>query len=540
MRQKLFITFTLFHFFTLTLLHAQDLQEMQYEEIPGANILLDRADRSLLIVESTIPKLMFESTRGIKPGSVKEEKPGVWYVYLEPGVQLISITAEGYLPVRDVRHNFQPRQAWQLKVTGDQPKGVGSIRIETDPSGANIILNNIPVPGTTPLTLQDQPTGTHSIRIDKDSYGSLEETVTIEKDKTVTQTFNLQKEYAGLKVTSDPSGAVVFLDGDRLGKTPLDRGDLTPGEGTLVVSMKDYETVTRQVRLVADHPKVENIDLFAQTGSVSITCDPTGAEIFLDGMSIGKYAGTSLKCDKLALGNHSTRAAMEGYEEAASNFTIEYNKITPIKLSLRGLPGAIYVMTTPEGADIALDGRPTGKKTGAKLENVTAGSHQIRLSLAEYGDIEKTVMIKPGKTETLSEKMSAKSKIKPSIENIRSGGEIRSPASAILLSLLFPGLGQFYNGEIKKGTIIGCVSAMSWGSFAYCALDKRQQDPAIAITGLAVGSLLSLYSMIDAKFSADRLNNEITREMKSGMTNPYIQFGIKSNGQWIAKYSVTF
>ena len=400
---------------TFTLLQGQQLQEMQYEEIPGGNIILDRADRSLLIVESAIPKLMFESTRGIKPGSVKEEKPGVWYVYLEPGVQLISISAEGYLPVRDVRHNFQPRQAWQLKVTGDQPKGVGSIRIETNPSGASIILNNIPVPGTTPLTLQDQPTGTHSIRIDKDSYGSLEETVTIEKDKTVTRTFTLQKEYAGLKVTSDPSGATVFLDGNQLGITPLERNDLSQGECNMIIVMDGYESNKQLIRLVYGQTKSYHADLVQQEGSVRLTTEPTGAEVFLDGKSYGIFDGEPIIINNLGIGEHIAEATLEYHDKDTEKFKVLYKKTNRVELKLIPQPGSLFVSTTPMGASIILDGVNSNKKSPAKIDSIIIGEHALILVLEGYRGLLKHIIIQPGRTVSIDEKLIDKYELSPEI-----------------------------------------------------------------------------------------------------------------------------
>ncbi|NQU06663.1 MAG: hypothetical protein HQ568_11265 [Calditrichaeota bacterium] len=53
---------------------------MEYEEQSAGHVILDDASKSLLIIETTISKPMFQSNRGIKPGAAKEEKPGMWYV----------------------------------------------------------------------------------------------------------------------------------------------------------------------------------------------------------------------------------------------------------------------------------------------------------------------------------------------------------------------------------------------------------------------------------------------------------------------------
>jgi len=422
------------------------LLQMQCEELPADNILIDREDRGLLIIESAVPKLKFiGSNRPIpaEPG-VKETMPGVWRVYLSVGTTLLTIQADGYVPIQDIRINLQPRQAKKLRVSGEQPKGTGGLSIETDPPGASVSFNNIPIPGKTPLTLSDQPAGPHSVRIEKEGFRTVEETAIVEKDKTVARRFILQRIYAGLKVASDPSGAQVYLDGDLLGTTPLERSDLKPGEATLVVSNGGFEANTQQIRLVADQTKAINVDLFPQTGSVSITVEPSGAEVWLDEQSLGKYQGTPLVRDKLELGRHSARASLDGYEDASATFNVEYNKTASVNLVLSPNPGALFVVTTPPGADIYLDDRSIGQKSPFKVENVAAGQHKLTLSMTGYGGVVKTITVHPGKTETVTELMTAT----PRIESGAAAGEqqrIRGPLTGMEF-VLIPG-GSFMMGS---------------------------------------------------------------------------------------------
>ncbi|MBC8205010.1 MAG: PEGA domain-containing protein, partial [FCB group bacterium] len=278
-----------------------------------------------------------------------------------------------------------------------------NIPIETNPPGASVAFNNIPLPNITPLTLEDQPAGKHSIRLEKEGYGTLEETITVEKDKTVTKRFTLQKEYAGIKVTSDPPDATVYLDGDRLGETPLERNDISPGAGTLSLELEGYESNTQQVRLVAGQTKIFHVDLFRQTGSVSITANPYGAEVFLDGERLGVYKGTAFKRDKLNLGMHTARAVLDGYDDALESFNVMYNKTSQIELRPKAQPGSLFIMSTPSGASIIINDRDTNKNTSAKIDGLSAGEHDLILLLQGYGDVRKTVTVSPGKTETVNE-----------------------------------------------------------------------------------------------------------------------------------------
>ncbi len=431
---------------------AAELGELQVTELPegGPAFIVREPTQAVLVVQTSVVPLSFESNMGI----IRVDNPsrGEYRLILNAGTNMVVFKNNDYQPLRE-RFYIPAKSAIVVKVEVKKAAlnegGRGSMTIATTPSAANVSLDGLPSPNLTPLTIEHQLVGVHSLHVAKTGYRDLDTTVRIERDQTTTVSLTLGKLIAALKVTSNPSGATVILDGDEIGATPLDRNDLTPGEGTLVVSLKGYETVTRQVRLASDTPKTESIDLFAQTGSVSITCDPTDATVFLDGASVGTFTGSPITREKLSLGRHTIRATLDGYEDANTTFNVEYNKATPVKLTLAPKPGAIYVMTTPEGADISLDGKPTGKKTGWKFENVASGSHQLRLSLTGYGDVEKSLTVRPGKTETISEAMSATPKFDPGNTGVFAKNAVKEQSLDPLSGMTFVSIpaGSFMMGS---------------------------------------------------------------------------------------------
>ncbi|NQU06666.1 MAG: PEGA domain-containing protein [Calditrichaeota bacterium] len=237
---------------TFTLLQAQQLQQMEFEELKADNVILDDASRSLLIVESTVPKLMFESTRGIKPGSVKEEKSGVWHVYLEPGVQLVTIMADGYLDIELGRHNYQPRRARKIRVKGEQPKGIGSLLIETEPPDCDIWINNYQLLNRSPVQLDNQPIGKTYIQIEKAGYVLICDTVIIEKDTLINKYFKLKRKLGTLFVNSIPDRADIYLNGQRKGQTPTIINDLPTGDYEIRLQKSGYDIQLGTVRVEQD------------------------------------------------------------------------------------------------------------------------------------------------------------------------------------------------------------------------------------------------------------------------------------------------
>lgn len=83
----------------------------------------------------------------------------------------------------------------------------------------------------------------------------------------------------------------------------------------------------------------------------------------------------------------------------------------------------------------------------------------------------------------------------------------RNPGIATLMSLVFPGGGQFYNAQSKKG-----IGFFLWGIASDAALvysSFQNDDNSGTITGIAAVSALAcwIYGMYDANSTAKKINN---------------------------------
>lgn len=96
---------------------------------------------------------------------------------------------------------------------------------------------------------------------------------------------------------------------------------------------------------------------------------------------------------------------------------------------------------------------------------------------------------------------------------------IKRPYLALFLSFLFPGLGQIYNGQFKKGFIISGLfiavymlmskpySIMKQSGFDN--LETIDSNTMIIVFGYSIAILfLTGVSMYDAKLTADKINKE--------------------------------
>ncbi len=252
--------------------------------------------------------------------------------------------------------------------------------------------------------------------------------------------------YGSLQVESSPTGACVFLDGDEIGVTPLSKDDIRTGESTLLLQMNGYSDNVQQVTISETHPARVNVVLSPMTGGLTIYTEPEGAWVTFDGISIGEVEEGGRILEKLLVGDHTIRAELDHYYPKEETVVVDFNVNKPITIKLDPKPGAIFVSSTPPGADIILDGKSTGFTTPRKIEDVECGDHKLQLRLDGFHRIETMVKVQPEKTETLTETLEKERQVRKQQDGVIASEAKQSGPLPGMIFVEIPG-GSFMMGS---------------------------------------------------------------------------------------------
>ena len=101
---------------------------------------------------------------------------------------------------------------------------LGAIRVASKPPGATVYFDGRRQEGETPSVLNSLETGQHTIRLELSNAQPFEKEVTIAAGEVAD--LGVVSFLGGIKVASKPSGAEVYINGDKKGVTPLTLPDL--------------------------------------------------------------------------------------------------------------------------------------------------------------------------------------------------------------------------------------------------------------------------------------------------------------------------
>ncbi|MDP8241069.1 MAG: PEGA domain-containing protein, partial [Candidatus Hatepunaea meridiana] len=378
---------------------ATDLREMQLEEVPTItvpDVEFEYQKQGLLIVESPIPGLKFKSTNPLRKGWIyqKDDEPGIWYVKVSAGTNIIDISTDGFLPLLNIRHNFKVREAWKIKVTAKTPE-VNELPVKflVEPSGASLRIDGktYDLSGNVKLSFGD-----HDVEITKSGFVTLKERITVDQDH-IFFSYTLEKpKLCVVEISTDPSGAEVSIDGMKLnGTTPIS-DFYNSGRYPIKVTRDKYLTVDETITI--DQSKAKNsftYRLEPNTGTIIIASDPeVNMDIALNGKSVGK---TPITLKEQDVGSYEITGSHEYHTSSPVNFTLTRGETYRATLKAEENFAILTVNTTP-GASVYLNNQRLDKFKDLRLSPQIA---RLRAEKPKCKTVESTLILKRGARENV-------------------------------------------------------------------------------------------------------------------------------------------
>src|SRR6266480_4297125 len=261
--------------------------------------------------------------------------------------------------------------------------------IRTDPPGALVLLDDHAK--KSPATFNEMEPRKHKLRVMNPGYDPIETIVDLGSRKSVEPpVLHLARSKGALDVESDPPGAQFTLrseDGriSRAGVAPQKIADLPTGKYALTANREDWE--------LRDSVEVQRGETARKSfafvnGPVSITSEPQGAEILIDGMPRGR---TPLRIE-LPARPHELQAQLEGWPAEQQTLAVEGRHENTAHFVFAN--GSAKITSAPGGATVLANGRALGQ-TPLVIEGVRPGDVTYELQLAGYKPASVSGKVKP-------------------------------------------------------------------------------------------------------------------------------------------------
>src|SRR4029077_18159843 len=309
------------------------------------------------------------------------------FTHVPFGSHQITATLADYEPIKQdiqVGKGMAPQVRLQLKPIQE----IAALSIASEPAGAAILLDGKP-PQAPPNTFTDVPFGSHQITATLEDYEPIKQDIQVRKGMAPQVRLQLKpvQELAALSVTTDPAGAAILLDGKPPQAPPNTFTDVPFGSHQITATLEDYEPIKQDIQVRKGMAPQVRLQLkpVQELAALSVTTDPAGASILLDGKPPQVPPNTFTD---VPFGSHQITATLEDYEPIKQDIQVRKGMAPQVRLQLKPVQklAALSVTTDPAGASILLDGKPPQVPPNT-FTDVPFGSHQITATLEDYEPI---------------------------------------------------------------------------------------------------------------------------------------------------------
>jgi len=248
------------------------------------------------------------------------------------------------------RPGYQERIV-ELDVAGQTPQKIevqlltdsATLRVETEPAGATIMLNGVPR-GAAPVVIERIPDGDSEIEIRAEGYAVFKQDIRLAAGDDERLAVTLTPLPGTLKVVSIPEGARVYLNNQLRGETPFTMAEMTPGEYRVRVELTAYDPMARTVTIGRAADVVEEFRLVANCGELRVVTAPAGVSVIIDGKLRGETVARSGASDQIsepltiplvAAGQREVAFSRPGYFEQRTTIEIERDEIATLDATLK-------------------------------------------------------------------------------------------------------------------------------------------------------------------------------------------------------------
>jgi serine/threonine protein kinase len=288
------------------------------------------------------------------------------------------------------------------------------LRTTSEPPGATVLVEGVEQ-GETPMTLTDLiPGELYKISFEKDGYRNMSRQITVSESPEPMSVELRKKGGDGiLKVTTFPTNASVFLDGEEVGKSPVTIDNLQrSGEYDVSAELPGRDTVEETVEWEGDK-RVQRLSLeFSDDDAESEERPRTRPRPSTSTASRSRPSKT--RESKPNSKNESAKLDLWGDGESSDNSSKDEGSNNKeeksAKLDIWGddkseeqeSRGYLSVQVQRGWGKVFVNGRLVAKETPLVKHPVETGTHRVKVyypTLKRYSKVRR-VRVQPGKTST--------------------------------------------------------------------------------------------------------------------------------------------
>ncbi|MBR5147371.1 MAG: SUMF1/EgtB/PvdO family nonheme iron enzyme [Bacteroidales bacterium] len=247
----------------------------------------------------------------------------------------------------------------------------GYLNVTTAPeNGAQVYINDNMV-GTTPYKSDKLSIGNYTVKVVKDQFKTTEQNVVVKDKETSDVNIKMLSVFVNVTIRTDLN-SYIYVDGKQKSKGSW-TGKIQEGTHIFEARKENHRTIQKTMEIVAGNNQTIKLDApEAINGSLEISSNPSGADIYVDGKHCGK---TPNYISEILIGKHELELTKQGCASVTKTITIKEGETLSVNEKLQ-TGKEINISTDQSGDKIYVDGNYLG--ISPITTNLSYENHEIK------------------------------------------------------------------------------------------------------------------------------------------------------------------
>ncbi len=248
------------------------------------------------------------------------------------------------------------------------------------------VPEDISLPGTVfKLRIADRfllRSGEHRVKATAPGYYPFEQVIQVGASQDQSFVLELVRLPGLISIATEPAAEVqVAVDGEPVGSTPLADLELTPGPHQLELAAPRFLPEVQEIQVLGGGERQAlTVQLTPNWAPVTLTTEPAGAQVLVDGMPLGTTPVTL----ELPAGERVLEARLGGYNAWQTQLMVEANQPQILEpVTLTRADGRVNLSSVPSAASVTVNGQFRGR-TPLTLRLRPGRAHTVTVTKAGY------------------------------------------------------------------------------------------------------------------------------------------------------------
>ena len=235
--------------------------------------------------------------------------------------------------------------------------------------------------------------GRYDLAATAEGYFPLQQELIVTREDSQALELTLQPLPGRVTITSEPAGAEVLLDGERIGTTPLEEASISAGEHQLSLRAERYLPWAQTLEVAGrDRAQAVSAELAPAWADISVSSEPAGATVTVDGEPVA----TTPAVVEVLQGERELGLRLVGYAPWTRSLGVTAGEAASLDpVTLEPAAGILSLNSTPSAANVTLDGEFQGQ-TPLQLALAPDRAQRITLSRPGYRRHNETLTLAAG------------------------------------------------------------------------------------------------------------------------------------------------